>query len=184
MQLITKLCRFFAWLTLIITSAVQVLAIVGIALNDSAGKLSPWYLASATFVMLAAVILFFALRRGKIFPLILSALAGIAFVVLALIMMQVYPVVESIMGGTTGLSLWDAILRHMTPLLIPIFLFPLWWQDHEERQAEKNAIQDANTPSYFDLLSDSDVMHVDDDSVKQAKPKRSVRNRMRKENEK
>ena len=123
MQFVTKLCCFFAWLTLIITTIVQALAIIGILLNDKAGNFNPWYLAAATLAMLAAVFLFFVLKRGKIFPLILSAITGIAFVVLALFMMQAYPLVESIMGGTTGLSLWDAILRHMTPLLIPIFLF-------------------------------------------------------------
>ena len=184
MQFVTKLCRALTWVTLISTTGVQVLAAIGMYLNDKAGKLNPLFLIAATAVMVLSVVLFFVLRRGKLFPLIGTAVAGIAFVVLALIMMQVYPVVTSVEGISTGISLWDAIFRHMTPILIPVFLFPLWWQFHEDWLAEKNAVAEASTPSYFDILAESAAMHVDDDQAKLPKPKRSVRNRMRKEEDK
>lgn len=184
MQFVTKLCRTLTWITLILTAGVQALAIIGMYLNDKAGKFNPLFLIVATAVMILSVVLFFVLRRGKLFPLIGTAVAGIAFVVLAIIMMKVYPVVEAIDGTSTGISLWDAISRHMTPILIPVFLFPLWWQFHEDWRAEKNAVEEASTPSYFDILAESAAMRVDDDQAKMPKPKRSVRNRLRKEEDK
>ena len=174
----TRVC---SWVLLVFTGMVQLLAAVGIFVNGSQEVFNPWWLIAATALMVLSVVLFFALRRGKTLALLIALADAVLFVVLAFMLKNAFPVVLAVDGSDTGISLWMAIWRHMSPVLVPLCLLPTWVQYHEDRVAEKNATSEQNTPSYLDLIDENYTMRpLDEDDAKEPKAKRSVRIRLRK----
>ncbi len=162
--------RVLTWVLLVFTCAVQALAIVGIAINQSQSVFNPWLLAAATVVMIAAVILFFVLPRGKVYFLLLAAADAVFFIVLAFMLKNAFPVMLAVDGSSTGVSLWTAIWRHMTPALIPLCMVPSWIVYHENRVAEKNTDAENRTPSYLDIIDETYTMRsLDEEDAKPAK---------------
>lgn len=181
MRLFASFCRVMIWVTLVITTAVQALAIIGIYMKGSGSLFNPVLLIVAVAAMVVSVILFFALPRGKIFPLAAAALTAILFIVLAVEMTNAFPTSLSSDGGTTGISMTKAVFRHMTPALIPLLMLPVWWQYHRDRVAQNEKAATEKTPSYFDMLDKSYTMRsLEDETIPAPKPKRSVRARLRK----
>ncbi len=174
----TRVCT---WVLLVFICSVQALAIVGIAINDSQKAFNPWLLGIASVVMIVSTILFFALPRGKSIPFILAAADAVFFIVLAFMLKNAFPVVFAVDGSDSGVSLWTAIWRHMSPILIPLCMLPTWILYLEDRSAEKNADAENRTPSYLDIIDETYTMRsLDDEDAKAPTPKRSVRIRMRK----
>ena len=176
--------RVCSWVLLVIISAVQALAVLGIFINKSAEAFNPWLLVIAAVVMIAATVLFYAVPRGKSVWLLVAAADAVFFIVLAFMLKNAFPVVLAVDGSDTGVSLWTAILRHMTPIFIPLSMLPTWSVYHEERVCEKVADAEARTPSYLDMIDETYSMRpLDEDDAKAPTPKRSVRIRLRKAEE-
>lgn len=174
-------CRIMAWIVLIITTGIQIMAIYGIYLNHSADIFNPLLLIIATAVMFLAVVLFFALPRGKLFPLLVAAADAVFFVILACWLKDAFPTFVSKDDVETGITIWTAVWRHMSPVLVPLFLLPIWHEHHAAYQAIKIAESRENTPSYFDTLDASYKMNISEEPL--PKPKRSVRYRLQKNTE-
>lgn len=171
MRVFGTVCRVMVWLLLILTAIPQVMAVIGLYIGNSVGLFNPLLLIAATAFMFVAVILFFAMPRGKLIPLLLAAASAVFFVVLAFCLMDIFPVTVTVTKNT-GISLWRAIYRHMSPALIPLFMLPLWWDYHTDRRAKALAAADARTPSYFE--------ETETEFAEPHKAKRSVRARNRK----
>lgn len=165
----TRVC---AWVLLVFITAVQALAILGIFINQSQSAFNPWLLIIAAVVMIAATVLFFALPRGKVYFLLLAAVDAVFFIVLAFMLKNAFPVMLAVDGSSTGVSLWTAIWRHMTPALIPLCMVPSWIVYHENRVAEKNTDAENRTPSYLDIIDENYSMRsLDEEDTKTPKGK-------------
>ncbi len=172
MRAFLSTCRVLVWILLVLTTLIQIGAILSISLGER--LVNPTLLIIATVLMAVSVIVFFALRRGKLIPLLTAAVAALLFIIAALELKDTLAVVVT-ERGLAGISLWTAMYRHMSPALIPLLMFPIFWDDHTNRQAAKLAEADQITPTYFE----------DEDPVEttEHKPKRSVRARMSKQSE-
>lgn len=168
MRKFLSICRVLVWSVLILTTLIQIGAILSISLGDR--LVNPTLLTVATALMTVSVIVFFALRRGKLFPLIAAAVAAILFIIAALELKNTLSVVVT-ERGLAGISLWTAMYRHMSPALIPFLMLPIFWDDYTDRRALKLAEADLLTPTYFEN---------DEEEPKPVKQKRSVRIRNRK----
>ena len=172
MRTFVSVCRVLVWIVLILTTLIQIGAILSIWLGER--LVNPALLTVATALMAVSVVVFFALRRGKLFPLITAAVAGLLFIIAALELKDTLAVVVT-ERGNAGISLWTAMYRHMSPVLIPMLMFPVFWDDYTDRRALKLAEADRLTPTYFEDEQPADAVT--------RKPKRSVRARLSKQSE-
>ena len=170
MRTFVSVCRVLVWIILTLTTLVQIGTILSISLGEK--LVSPTLLIIATALMFISVIFFFALRRGKLVPLLAAAVAAVLFVLAALQLKNTLSVVVTAQG-LAGVSLWKAMYRHMTPVLIPLCLFPIWWDYYTDLKVARLAEADRLTPTYFASADDDNTETV-------RKPKRSVRSRIRK----
>ncbi len=168
MRTFVSICRVLVWTVLVLTTLIQIGAILSISLGER--LVNPTLLTVATALMLLSVIVFFALRHGKVFPLITAAVAGILFIIAALELKDTLSVVVT-ERGLAGISLWTAMYRHMSPALIPFLMLPIFWDDYTDRRAAKLAEADRVTPTFFETT---------EEEVAPIKQKRSVRARIRK----
>ncbi len=171
MRIFLSACRTMIWILLVFITIMQVMTVIGLYQGNSVELFNPTFLIIATGIMAVSVVLFFALRRYKLIPLIAAGMAAVFFIVLAFWLKDAFPVTVTTLGNA-GVSLWDAMYRHMSPALIPLFMLPLWWDYHTDRRAAKLAEADRLTPTYFET--------AEEDTVKPVKQKRSVRARIRK----
>lgn len=189
MHITARICRILLWITLVITTTIQGLALVAIqagnralAESESRGEPYNWIpLLVLTVLMVAAVVLFFAVPKGKTVFFIATAVVGVLFILIALNLAEYYTVKLNAVGADKGLTVWRMISRHMTPALIPLFMLPSWLCYHAERKAEKRVAVEEPPASYFDLLDKSFRMSALEDEPTPGKAKRSVRHRQRKE---
>ena len=174
--MLVKFCKKVIWVLLAMTVLFQGIAIYGIMNGNAAEQYDYRPLAVATVLMVIAVILFRVLPRGKIVPFVLASVMGVLFVVLAIQMMNVFEVRTLTEGGTEGLTFWRALYRHMSPILIPLCMIPIFLEYREERLEAKAEQEETPPDTYFELLNDAD-----EKSEKEApRPKRSVRRRLEK----
>lgn len=172
MRTFVSVCRVLVWIVLVLTTLIQIGAILSISLGER--LVNPTLLTIATALMAVSVIVFFALRRGKLFPLLTAAVAALLFIIAALELKDTLAVVVT-ERGPAGISLWTAMYRHMSPALIPLLMFPIFWDNYTDRRAAKLAEADQLTPTYFEDEQPTDAV--------EHKPKRSVRTRMSKQSE-
>ncbi len=177
--MLVKFCKKVIWVLLVITVLFQGVAIYGIMNGNAAEQYDYRPLAVATVMMVLAVILFRVLPRGKVIPFVIAAVMGVFFVVLAVQMMGVFKVQTLADGSSFGLTFWRALYRHMSPILIPLCMIPIFLKYREKRVEEKAAAEETPSDSYFELLGDADT-----ELEKEApRPKRSVRRRLEKTEE-
>lgn len=172
MRTFVSVCRVLVWIVLVLTTLIQIGAILSISLGEK--LVNPTLLTIATALMVVSVIIFFALRRGKLIPLLTAAAAALLFIIAAFELKSTLAVVVT-ERGPAGISLWTAMYRHMSPILIPMLMFPIFWDDYTDRRAAKLAEADQLTPTYFET--------TDENAVEPVKQKRSVRTRNRKSEE-
>lgn len=182
MSTLAYICRRILWVLLALTTAFQLIAVFSIAGGNAAAEYDYRPLAVATALMVAAVVVFALLPRGKIVPLAVAAAVGVFFVVLAVQMMQVFPVRLGADGADHGLTFWRALYRHMSPALLPLCMVPIWWEHRTARLAEKAAREETPPDSYYELLDTSYVMKTLPEE-ETPRPKRSVRHRRKKSSE-
>ena len=180
METIARIFRVLAWIALAVTTAFQVLVIMGIRQGDSAFNTMP--IVVATVLMVVAVVLFCVLPRGKIVPLLMAVAAAVLFVVIAVNIKAVFTVRLSTDGSDLGITSWRLVYRHLSPVLVPILLFPVWLNYHLDRQLQK-AYAEKEQPTSYLGLEDFQLSRLDDEE-NQLPAKGSVRARRRKNNSK
>ncbi|MBO5928809.1 MAG: hypothetical protein J6Q42_02190 [Clostridia bacterium] len=179
--MLASFCRKVMWLVLVVTMMFQGIAIYSIANGNAAQTYDYRPLLVATVLMILSVFCFRILPRGKIVPFIVAIVTGVFFVVLAIQMLQVFGMYELVDGSRRGLNLWRTIYRHMSPVLIPLCMVPVWLEYRRDRKDEKKAKEETPPDSYFELLDESFKMaSLEDDTHR---PKRSVQKRNEKAEE-
>lgn len=136
-----RVCRVLAWLVLALCVFFQVVAVLGIRANGIAYDTAP--LLTATVLLVLAVVLFFALPRGKLVPLLATVALAAVFVVLALDLHATFSPASP--RADSGLTWWRTVYRHLLPTTLPVLLFPVWWDDRA-RRLERRAAREAETP--------------------------------------
>lgn len=174
--MLVKICKKAIWVLLVFMVLFQCIAIYGIMNGNAAEQYDCRPLAVATVLMTLAVILFRVLPRGKVIPFAVAAVMGVFFVILAVQMLSVFKVHELVDGSSMGLTFFSALYRHMLPLLIPICMIPVFLDYREKRLEQKAAEEETPPDSYFELLGE-----VAESEKVVARPKRSIRRRMEKE---
>ena len=190
-------CKVLMWTVLVVCTAFQVLAMIGIGQNNTAaaeaGKpekiYALWPLIAVMALLWGAVLLFTLLHKHPHIGIILAGVAGIAAIVIAFDLMRAFPSQISASGGDTGLSTAKMVYRHMSPILVPILMIPAWILDRIlDKQAQARLV--ASGKARFDLsgapiFSDGSTlglaMAADGPEESPRKEKRSIRAARRKQ---
>lgn len=121
MQTASKVMRVLMWLTLLVCGFFQWCGIIGILINNgkSDDPYTIWPLMAAMAVLLAAVIWFTAAKNHRLPGVIAAGAASVVIFVVALDLWQTFDASTVITGG---LTLWTLIWRHMSSLLVFVFM--------------------------------------------------------------
>ncbi|MBR2337895.1 MAG: hypothetical protein IKA63_00325 [Clostridia bacterium] len=176
MDTIASISRVLAWVTLVITTAFQCLAMYGIYTGNSEFSIFP--MAVATVLMAVSVILFFALRQGKTVPFLMAVGAAVLFIVVAVMIKNEFTVHMGADGTDMGITSWRMVYRHLSPVLVPVFLLAPWVVYRVDRKVEKEYAKKEQPDSYLDL-GDFQLSRLEEQE-EPAPAKRSVRDRLRK----
>ena len=135
MRTISSLSRVLMWIAFGITTLIQVAAMYGISANneqavkldqtDAVYDLTPFIL--AVVLMAIGVILFTVLKKHRVIGLCISAVASVAFIFIALDLANEFGVHIGSSGEDVGLSSWDVVYRHMSPVLVTAFMLVSWF---------------------------------------------------------
>ena len=147
-----------------------------------------------TFLFFAAVTAFLILPflyKGKraaylcgLVTMIVTAVLSVLFVPIALKLYNYFGGTHMTTGGEIGLSLWDVIYRHMSPLLFPFLMIPVFLDLRELENERQYAEEKEKIPSVLGGLSDFRLSKLPDDQDRPIREKRSVRQRRLKEEQK
>ncbi len=136
-----------------------------------------------TLLLIAAVVLFTVLKKHRYIGMILAAVTAIAFVVIALDLGRVFASQIGSGGQDVGLNTWDMVYRHMSPVLVAVFMLPTWLFGRAADRADEAAAITGG--SHFDLSGDAlfsdDRKGRADTSAPQKKGVKALTGRFRKE---
>lgn len=177
--MLVKFCKKVIWVLLATTVLFQGIAIYGIMSGNAAEQYDYRPLAVATVAMVVAVLLFRILPRGKMVPFAIAVVMGVFFIVLGVQMMGIFKASTSAGGIDIGMTFWKVLYRHMSPILIPLCMLPIFLEYREQRLYAQAKQEEMPPDSYFELLSDAQEETAKD----LPRPKRSVRRRLEKAEE-
>lgn len=190
MQRYASVCRLFAWIVLVIAVFFQAIAIAATFHYQNATVGNP--VTFGVLLLVASVLLILGaaacmiLPRGKSVLFWITVIGAVGCIALGCFMPVVFKFVRNDeLATTVGISVIRAIFCHIAPpLAIAILLIPTWSAYREKLLNDKYHEEMERTPSYFDTLGDMEGMHLSDgeETPTSPKPKRSVRDRQRKEN--
>ena len=114
MRTASKCMRVLMWIALLVCGFFQWCGIIGILINNAI-----WPLIAAMIVLLAATIWFTAARNHRLPGVIAAGAASVVILVVALDLWQTFDASTVITGGLTlGTLIW----RHMSVLLVFVFM--------------------------------------------------------------
>lgn len=155
MRTAAAVCKAILWIVLVFVFAVQALTIGSLLFNnmklieaeqlDKVFSLVP--IGIAAVLLLGGTILFLAYRKRRYLGLILCAVAGVMFFIIAFQIRDAFPVWMGSDGRDMGVNTARMIWRHMTPVLVPLLMLAYWLI---ERSAVRNE-PPALGKSSFDL---------------------------------
>ena len=179
MRTFAKICHVLLWVVLALGVLFQSVAIAGIEYQKELGhnNINTFWLGLAMVAMVVAVVLFVALKKGKIFPFILAVLAAIGLAAVAYYVQ--YKVFGPSMAGVEAygdtLTTWKVIYRHALMVLEPLFMIPMFIVYLEDRREAKYAEEHEQAPSILDGMGDfrlSKLSEADERSEDDAKKRR------------
>ena len=158
MRIAALICKILMWITFAVTGFFQSLALIGILIrNRDAGAqgladkiYNPFFFILAIALAAAGVILFACLKKKKYIGLSASAVSSLLFVIVAFDMSRKFAE-QAIAGGFRGLTMTDAVLRHMSPVLITLFMLLAWLFERQWKKDESLAAMFSSKQSHFDL---------------------------------
>ena len=136
MRTYTRVLGTLVWLSVALMVGLQFLVVAGMTLGNS--EFDVTLIIIATVLMLAAVIAFFAAKKYKAVPLLIAVAAGALFVAIAVMIADKYLAGSHWVDKTGFITAWALVYRHLSPLLIPLFMTGYWicWrQRFREEQA-------------------------------------------------
>lgn len=176
MRTIAKICHVLLWVILALGVLFQSLAIAGIEYQKAEGRnnINTFWLGIAMIAMIVAVVLFVALRKGKIFPLILAVIAAIGLAFAAYYVQ--YEIFGPSMAGVTAygdtLTIGKVIYRHALMVVEPLLMIPMYLVYLEDRRAAKYAEEHEEVPSILDGMGDFRLTKLEDDERPVKKPRK------------
>ena len=121
MRTASKCMRVLMWIALLVCGFFQWCGIIGILINNgrSDEPYAIWPLIAAMIVLLAATIWFTAARNHRLPGVLAAGAASVVILVVALDLWQTFDASTVITGGLTlGTLIW----RHMSVLLVFVFM--------------------------------------------------------------
>lgn len=195
MQTRSMVCRWALWILYPIVLFFQFSAIYGTLTGTAADSLEirpvvNWMMI-LTIVFFATVTAFLVLPllyKGKRAAYVCAFVTLITAAVLSLLFLPIALKLYDYFGGTyvttsgeIGLSLWDAVYRHMSPLLFPLLMIPVFLDVREAENERQYAEEKEEIPSVLGGLRDFRLSKLDDNGSCPIREKRSVRQRRLKE---
>ncbi len=121
---LADICRVLLWIVFAYVMIMQTLVTVSIIVG---GDVSAAPIVATSLLMALAVILFATLpHRGKTIALLLAVVAAILFIAIAVWLYYQFPPHINVHGDDSGMTGWRIIYRHLTPILIPVLMLPVW----------------------------------------------------------
>lgn len=121
---LADICRVLLWILFAFVMVIQCFVTLSIV---AGGDVSAAPVVAATLLMTLAVILFAALsHRGKTVALLLAVVAAVAFIGIAVWLYKEFPPHINVHGGDSGMTGWRILYRHLSPVLIPVLMLPVW----------------------------------------------------------
>lgn len=142
--------RWLMWIVTVICVFFQALALIGIIYHNnlaaSLDKADQQYnfvpLLIASVVMMGTVFLYQFCKKLRIVSLIVSAGVSVAMVLIALDMKEVFHLQFLTSGQEVGLTTWDMIYRHMSPVLITAAMIASFiFERHVDKLLEVEAVK-------------------------------------------
>ena len=198
MQTRSTVCRWVMWILYPIVLFFQFGAIYGTFTGTAANSMeirpTVNLMMILTFLFFATVTAFLILPliyKGKraaylcaLVTLIVAAVLSVLFVPIALKLYDYFGGTYVTTSGEIGLSLWDVVYRHMSPLLFPLLMIPLFLDLRDLENERKYAEEKQEIPSILGGLSDFHLSKLPDEENRPIREKRSVRQRRLKEEQK
>ena len=158
MRTASVICKVLMWITVVVTGFFQVLALIGIlernriaAERNLPGEVyNPFFFILAMGLMAVALLLFVFLKKRRYIGLCVSLPASLLFIVVGANLAQVFPE-RAAASGFQGLTMTDAVLRHMSPVLITLFMLLAWLFERQWHKGEAEAAMFAARTEHFDL---------------------------------
>lgn len=168
MRVLAAIGRVLIWVFTVLMLFFQIGTAISIRNYDTAVGAASSYeigpMVLITGLMLAAVIVFFALKRGRAVPLIVAAVLGVCFIILAHSLHVYYgPPTSGVVPSGSYLTLWRALYKHAAPALIPVFMLPVWWVHRQDRLEAEAAAEAQDVPSVLGGLSDYTMSSLDEE---------------------
>ena len=195
MQTRSTVCRWVMWILYPIVLFFQFSAIYGTLTGTAANSLE--IRPTINLMMILTVLFFTAVTAFLILPLLYKGkraaylCALVTFITVAAMSVLFVPVALKLYnyfggtyittGGEVGLSLWDVIYRHMSPLLFPLLMIPVFLDLRELENNRKYAEEKEKIPSILGDLNDFHLSALPDEGHRPVREKRSVRQRRLKE---
>ncbi len=145
---LADVCRVLMWIFFAYVILMQSFVTLGII---AGGDVSAAPIVATTLLMTLAVILFAALpHRGKTVALLLAVVAAALFIAIAVWLYKEFPPHINVHGGDSGMTGWRIVYRHLTPILIPVLMLPVWIESRafflEAREKAKREAPDTYIP--------------------------------------
>lgn len=153
----SKFLQWIAGILLVISTAFQLLALVGGVLlsNNTIQKDSPWlvptWIAALAALFLGFVLLRILAYRGRwpLLPLILAAVGALLALIVAMALKNAFPAQIDAGGGTQGLTTWRLIYRHYSSVVVGVFTaLAALLQIRLNQQAKRRREEEEYKPAY------------------------------------
>lgn len=177
MRALEKSLVILMWVAFSISGLLTALAILSIHINKSYDVYEPTLLTISLVLMLASVLTFTVLPRGKVIPLVMSLVASVLLVIAVVGLGKAFPE-NADLYREVGLTSWELVSRHYSMLLAPLFMAGAFCSYTVRRREEKTR-KDSDYRGVYDLSGEA--LFSDSDELVPHKKKRSVAARERKE---
>lgn len=166
---IMGLWKALMWILLVPVLGIQVMVMIGISLGKQMGIT---LLVIASVLLAAAAVLFGVLRKKKGIAMLVATVAAVLFIVFAITVYNTFKLNFGVTDVSGGISAFDFVYRHISPLLVVLFMLFYWicwraWHKEELRREEEAA------PSHYLDLGDFTLGRLDDEPLPEA-PRRSL----------
>ena len=183
MRTVSTVSKILMWLFFCLSLFFHSLALIGLYMNNQNAveqeKVSGVYnlvpMLIGVIVMLLAVVLFTALPKGKLVPLIASVLAGILLACVTIDLGNTFPPSVGADGSDVGLTAWRLVYRHYSMLLTPVCMAVAYFTSRAADKTEQARFNQSYRSQYH--FDGAPVFH---DSEAAEKKKKSVAVRERK----
>lgn len=159
MQTASRIWNTLAWIALIFSLFMQTLVAFGIATGGTDFSIVPIVVSSV--LLLVATIVTTALPKKKGIPLIAAGVAGMLFIITAILVSKEFPILIHEVDMGRGITPWQFVYRHLSPLLVPLFLLGYWicWRT---QQVIDTVCEKEPTPDSYLNLGDFQMGKLDE----------------------